>query len=490
MNSRMFLLLLNIFIAGFVVIALEILGIRILASVFGYSIFVWGTIIGIVLISLSIGYYGGGLIADRSCSFSTIYKVILGGTFYLALTITSYPFLLKFMGKWDQILGITAASVILLVPPSILLSMVSPIAIKALLKEKGQGKTIGGIYALSNLGSILGVFVTTFMLIPFLGSKATLLLCFAVLIIAALIGLKLENPSKKIFLILLVIGLVLFSASFAIAEPVKKGTVLKTESVYNSIEIRDSLGTRYLLLNGHPMSYTDTPERLENYFYDAVAVFPELMEKDDILILGFGTGTVSGKIEAFYPDVFVEGVEIDPKVVELAREYFGLRESEKLVVHVDDARHFVQITPRKYSIIFNNTINAKFIPFHLVTKEFFELSSNKLDEDGVLVNYSFYTNEKTILRDSIARTMCEIFPSVYYLDFPLQSVSLIFGFKQQTSTEQLLQWVEEAKQRNQHSNAEPLFDHYQNIQQFDCSRGELITDDKNPIDRITLEQII
>jgi len=490
MNSRMFLLLLNIFIAGFVVIALEILGIRILAAVFGYSIFVWGTIIGIILVSLSIGYYSGGLIADRSNSFATIYKVILGGTFYLALTIMGYPFLLSYLAKWNQIAGITLASVILLVPPSIFLSMVSPIAIKALLKETGQGKTIGGIYSLSNLGSILGVFVTTFLLVPFLGSNATLLLCFATLIVFALAGLKLENPSKKTFLAFLVIGLVLFFASTAIAERVKSGTVLKTETIYNSIEIRDSLGTRYLLLNGHPMSYKDKEEKLEMYFYDGMAVFPELIQANDMLILGFGTGTVSGKIGAFFPDVFVEGVEIDGKVVELGRQYFGLRESEMLVVYVDDARHFLQVTERKYSIIFNNAINAKFIPFHLVSKEFFGLSAEKLKEDGVLVNYSFYTSEKTVLRNSIARTMCDVFPSVYYLEFPLQSVSLLYGFKQETGMEQIAAWVERAKQRSENKDAITLFEHYLDMKEFDCLQGEVITDDRNPIDLITLEQIM
>ncbi len=489
MNSKLFLLLLNIFLAGFVVIALEILGIRILASVFGYSIFVWGTVIGIILVSLSIGYYAGGLLADRSSSFATIYKIILVGTFYLAFTIMSYPFLLNAFGKWNQITGISIASVILLVPPSILLSMVSPIAIKALLKEKGQGKTIGSIYSLSNIGSILGVFATTFLLIPFFGSKATLLLCFAVLVFFALFGLFLEKPSKRVFLSALVISIVLFSASLAVAEPVKTGTVIKTESAYNVIEVRDSLGTRYLLLNGHPMSYKDKEEKLETYFYDAIAVFPALYGKDNMLILGFGTGTVSGKINAFFPDVFVEGVEIDPVVIELAREYFGLQESESLIVHVDDARHFLQASEKKYGIIFNNAINAKFIPFHVVSKEFFELASDKLDKDGVLANYSFYSGDKTILRESIGATMCMVFPSVYSLDFPVQNVSLLFGFKEETSKEEIAARVEAAKQQHNLPEANPLFEHFLQMQEVNCLQGEVITDDKNPIDLLTLQQI-
>jgi spermidine synthase len=486
----MFLLLLNIFVAGFVVIALEILGIRILASVFGYSIFVWGTIIGIILVALSIGYYGGGLVADRSSSFATIYKVILAGTFYLAITIMSYPFLLGYLAKWDQVLGISLGSIILLVPPAVLLSMVSPIAIKALLREKQEGKIIGGIYSLSNAGSILGVFITTFILIPELGSKGTLLLCFGGTLGFALLGLLLEKPARKVILGFFVAGIVLMLGGFVIAEPVKQRTVLKTESVYNSIEIADSLGTRYLLLNGHPMSYKDLGEvKLEHYFYDAMAVLPEMLGKRDMLVLGFGSGTVWEKIDAFFPGVYVEGVEIDGKVVEIGREYFGLRESEKLKVHVDDARHFVQNAEREYSIVFNNAINAKFIPFHLVTREFFGMCSEKLAEDGVMVNYSFYTEGETVLRDSIARTMCEVFPSVYYLDFPMQNVSLLYGFKQETGKNEIAELVSRAVRGNENENAIALFEYHLNMEEFNCSAGEIITDDKNPIDLITLKQI-
>ncbi|MBN1941124.1 MAG: fused MFS/spermidine synthase, partial [Candidatus Diapherotrites archaeon] len=447
MNPGKAVLLLNVFLAGFVVMALEIVGIRILASFFGYSIFVWGTIIGIILVSLSIGYFFGGMLADRAGKFETIYKIILAATFYLAIAIIIYPLFLEAISKWNLFAGISLASVILLVPPSILLSMVSPIATKMLLKKGKEGTTIGNIYALSNFGSILGVFLPTFYFLPFFGSKATMIGCFAGLVITALIGLNLEKARKKILLAMLVIAVLLFSAIFVFAETPSKYLLVSTESAYNLIEVKQFDGTRWLILNGSPMSYHEENETLELYFYDAMAVFPHIIEKEDVLILGFASGTVAGKIESFYPEVAIEGVELDGKVVELAYSHFGLGELENTKVFVDDARHFLQVNDKRYGIIFNNTINARFIPFHTVSKEFFELADSRLEEDGVLVNYSFYTTqntcedsweaglmcgtiesasyEKTMVRDSIARTMCEVFEDVYYLNFPNQNVSLL-----------------------------------------------------------------
>ncbi len=490
MNSRKIVLLVNIFLAGFVVIALEILGIRILASFFGYSIFVWGTVIGIVLASLSVGYFFGGILADKSPRFSTVYKVIFIALLYLAVSITAYPFLLESLSKWDLFAGLSLASIILLVPPSILLSMVSPIATKSLLKKQQEGKTIGNIYALSNLGSIIGVFATTFYFIPFFGSKATMIFCFVSSIVFVLIGFALEKTGKKKLFVFGIISLTLFASIFVFVKTPSRYLLHSTESVYNLIEIKQFNGTKWLLLNGYPMSYKEKEETLEMYFYDAMAVFPRIVSSEEILILGFASGTVSGKIETFFPEVKVVGVEIDPKVVQLSKEHFGLKESEKLKVFVDDARHYLQVNEKKHGIIFNNAINAKFIPFHLVSKEFFELSSKRLKKDGVLVNYSFYSKEKTLLRDSISRTMCEVFPDVYYLNFPLQQVSLLFGFKKKTTKEELIQRIDSAKPTTENEDAKELMDYFKEIKKFDCLQGQIITDDKNPIDQITLEQII
>jgi hypothetical protein len=106
-----------------------------------------------------------------------------------------------------------------------------------------------------------------------------------------------------------------------------------------------------------------------------------------------------------------------------------------------------------------------------------------------MVNYSLYYEGKTILRDDIARTMCGVFPSVYFLDFPQQKVSLLFGFKEKTGKGQISSMVDSAISRNENEAVKIVMGHFKNIEAFDCGKGQAITDDKNPIDSITLEQI-
>lgn len=492
MDLKRYTLLLNVFFAGFVIMALEIIGIRILASVFGYSIFVWGGAIGIVLVSLTVGYWIGGIIADRTKTAITVYLIILFSVLYLSVVIFLYSFILKYFSNFGHLEGLIFASIVLLVPPSMALSMVPPIATKLLLKKREEGKTIGNVYAISNLGSILGTFATTFYLAPFFGSKATLLYCTVFMALLILAGFLVEKAMRKKLLSLFILSAILLASPVMFPEDKGRYTLVKVESIYNTIEIKEQLGTRWLLLNGYAMSYLEKEPGLSINFYDAIVVFPEIVEAKDMLILGFATGTIATKIERFFPDVKISGVEIDPEVVRLAREYFELRESDNIKVYVDDARHFIQTCGEKYDIIFNNAINAKFIPFHLVTKEFFELCASKLNKSGVMINYSFYNERGTMLRDSIAKTMCEVFPSVYYLDFPEQGVCLVFGFKQKISKEEFIEKINKAKGKNTNENVQNLIDYFKNIREVNCVSvpGEIVTDDKNPIDNITLMQII
>ncbi|MEM4663215.1 MAG: fused MFS/spermidine synthase [Candidatus Diapherotrites archaeon] len=472
--------------------ALEIIGMRILASFFGYSVFVWGTIIGIVLVSLSIGYWLGGILADICYSYATIYKLILGSVLYLLVGIIAYPYFLEFLSESSFLFGLIVSTCLLLVPPSVLLSMVPPISTKALLKKKDEGKTIGNVYAISNVGSILGTFITTFYLLPYLGSRNSMILCVFAMAFFIVLGFWLEKISKKKVLLVAILIAFFSFIIFNMSEPITNRTLLKVESIYNTIEVREIGQTRWLLLNGHPMSYYEKKPTITNYFYDALAVFPKITGAKNILILGFATGTIANKTSYLLPNTKIEGVEIDPDVVKIAREYFGLRESEKVRVFIDDARHFVKKTDGSYDIIINNTINAKFIPFHLVTKEFFEQCDKKLSEKGVMINYSMYSEEKTMIRDSIAKTMCQVFPSVFYLNFPNQQVSLVFGFKEKTTQSKIEETIEEAMLDEQSSDIKQLMQHIKQIREFDCSsnKGEIITDDKNPVDNITLEQII
>src|SRR5208337_3698970 len=188
--ARQLRLLLSVFVSGAVVMALELLGSRLLAPVFGNSIFVWGSLIGVVLAALSTGYYLGGKIADLKPDFQVLSIVI----FVAGLLVIGLPALAPPLFDWIVKLSIgdryspLLATVALLGLPSVLLGMVSPFAIRLAAKSFEQlGKASGNLYALSTLGSIVGTFLTVFVLIPEFGvNKIILSLGVTLLVVAFL----------------------------------------------------------------------------------------------------------------------------------------------------------------------------------------------------------------------------------------------------------------------------------------------------------------
>jgi len=169
---------LNVFIAGAIVMALEIAGSRILAPYFGNSLSVWGSLIGVVLTGLSLGYYLGGRLADRNPNFRTFSLIM----FYAGIFILFIPFVssqvLNLIANLDlgERFSSLLATTLMLAFPTVMLGMVSPYAIKLSTKNLNKlGNVAGNLYALSTLGSIFGTFFSVFYLVPELGVKTILL---------------------------------------------------------------------------------------------------------------------------------------------------------------------------------------------------------------------------------------------------------------------------------------------------------------------------
>lgn len=165
------------FISGAVLMGLELVGSRILAPYFGNSIFVWGSLISVFLLSLSTGYFVGGKIADRHPSRILLGGIIVfSGIIIFCLTwifplINSYIFDLDFGYKWNPL----AASLILFILPGIGMGIVSPFVVKLSAdKLENIGNTSGKIYAISTAGSITGTLLTAFFMIPAWGTKTDL----------------------------------------------------------------------------------------------------------------------------------------------------------------------------------------------------------------------------------------------------------------------------------------------------------------------------
>src|SRR5262249_43824838 len=134
---------------------------------------------------------------------------------------------------------------------------------------------------------------------------------------------------------------------------------------------------------------------------------------ESVLEIGFGGGRTSWYLHRFLPDAQITSVELDPAVLDLAKKYFGIREDAKFHVVNQDGRTFLTESKERYDIILIDAYRGPFVPFHLLTKEFYQLVKNHLAEGGVVAQN---VEPSTMLFDSAVRTIHSVFPQ---LDFYL-----------------------------------------------------------------------
>jgi len=357
--ARQLRLLLSVFVSGAVVMALELLGSRLLAPVFGSSIFVWGSLIGVVLAALSTGYYLGGKIADLRPDFQVLSIVIfLAGLFVIGLPALAPPLFdwvvkLSIGDRYSPLL----ATVALLGLPSVLLGMVSPFAIRLAAKSfEKLGKLSGNLYALSTLGSIVGTFLTVFVLIPEFGVNKIILSLGVTLLVVAFFGLGFR---LKVFVLLLLLVLPL-AAPYMVSRRLTVAaytlalgdTIYETDTPYHHLIVADAFDpvhqstVRYLILddNLHSAMDLNNPNRTVFEYTDYFNL-GFLLSSNIARVLFIGGGGFTGP-KAFlndYPKVTVYVAEIDPEVIRVAEEYFAVNASNpRLHIYNEDGRILLQ----------------------------------------------------------------------------------------------------------------------------------------------------
>ena len=417
--------------------ALELLGSRLLAPVFGSSIFVWGSLIGVVLSALSAGYYLGGKLADRKPEFQVLSVLIFAaGLLVIALPAIAPP-LFDGIVKLDigDRYSPLVATMALLGPPSLLLGMVSPFAIRLVARSvEGLGRVSGNLYALSTLGSILGTFFTVFVLIPTFGVNKILLGLGLVLLVVAFLGLGFRLKAF-VLVILLVMPLAapyLVSQRLTIAaySLALGDTVYETDTPYHHLLVADSYDpthqsyVRYLILddNLHSAMDLNNPGRTvfeyTDYFHLGFLLNPNITR---VLFIGGGGFTGPKAFLKDYSQVTVDVAEIDPEVIRVAETYFQVNASNpRLHIYNDDGRVFLQKTDQKYDLIILDAYSKSYVPFHLMTEEFFQVLENHLTPKGTIISNliaSTSGNGAQLLLAEV-RTMQTVYPNVYL--FPVR----------------------------------------------------------------------
>ncbi|WP_299234408.1 spermidine synthase [Natronomonas sp.] len=443
---------LAVFVSGVASMGLEILAGRMIAPEFGSSIYTWGSIIGVFLAALSLGYHYGGKRAAERASVERLSWLLLGTAAYVALVIFAGDILLgagsafPLPGRFASLPAVT----LLFGPPTYLLGFISPYAAE-LSGTEAVGEASGRVYAVGTVGSILGAFGTTFLLIPALGIDAIGFLFGAVLVVTAL-SISLPSIDREPFFATIGVGLLLIAAIGSGAVGVSSGgqVVYQTQTPYQELEVTDLGDTRTLYLDGqrHSAMNLEDPDRhvfgYTRYFHMPYLFAEDPEEIDRVLFVGGGGFSGPKRFVSEY-NATVDVVEIDPEVIDVATEYFRVEESERLNIYNDDGRRFLDETDRTYDLIVLDAYKKDKVPFELTTVEFMELTSERLSEDGILFANliaapngpasEFYRAEY--------RTMEQVYPRVY--SFPtagpgvVQNIEIVATKNPETVTESQLQ---------------------------------------------------
>ncbi|HEX6556351.1 MAG TPA: fused MFS/spermidine synthase [Ktedonobacteraceae bacterium] len=488
-----FFLIILVFISGMTSLALEMCASRLLAAYFGTSLFIWANLIGLILVYLTVGYFIGGRLADRYPSEQVLCTI----TAMAALSISILPFISQVILTWS-ITGLEQVSVsiffssllgtiLLFAVPVTLLGLVSPFAIRLLTKEVGRsGKTSGSLYAISTLGSILGAFLPVLWLIPAFGVRRTLLIFGVILFAASLWGLRQRwRPAFSLVLIALVLPL----------GPLKNipDLIYEQESLYNYIQVTQLPdGTRELILNEgqaiHSIYYPNPKTVLTGWYWDYFLAAPYFnagftpQKLHRVAIIGLAAGTIAHQFTKLYGQVPIDGVEIDPSIVDVGRKYFAMNEPN-LHVHVQDGRTYLETTQAQYDVVAIDAFQQPYIPFQLTTREFFSTIRSHLSSTGVVALNTAHTTHDYRLVQAFVNTMSKVFPSVYVFDVPGTFNTEIMATVQPTSIttfrQNLAQFTPSSIMGQVASEVSAV------VTQGHSDGGMVFSDDRAPIEQIT-----
>ncbi|MGH3044240.1 MAG: spermidine synthase [Gaiellaceae bacterium] len=446
-----------VFVSGAVLLGVEIAASRVLAPYFGNSLFVWGSLIGVVLTGLAVGYWLGGALADRLPATGLLLGVMaLAALSILAIPVIDEP-VLEAVVSWDPgpRLNPLLAAIALFGIPSVLMAGVTPIAVRLRAQSLTRvGRTAGRLFSISTAGSIFGTIATSFFLIPEFGTDqligiaavalfaavAAVALAERMLVAAALAAVATVGAGLAASALAPETGGTLSEAAAQNWSPLYRmrgsetvldardpravvpvenlRVVYERDTQYHRLSVVEAADTRFLRFDNSLQSamYIDDPARTRfaytDLFHLAVAYNPDA---ENILFIGLGAGSSEKRMLRDFPDVQLHAVEIDPVVVDVAHDYFAVpRDDPRLEIDVGDGRRFLADDETKWDAIVIDAFFADAIPFHLVTREFVQLAQSRLNPGGVIVTNAIgaIAGPGSRLFRSIYRTYRTVVPTV------------------------------------------------------------------------------
>lgn len=373
-----------LFLSSFSLMTYEIVVSRMLAPYIGSSSLVWSGIIGFVMLGMTIGYYVGGTIRSREIALDNI---AVASFIFLVLTFF-YPEIFLYVqgaiiNPRFMVIVLTAVAV---GPIAYLIATLSPFLVSEIVAHSDNTNTsISRAYMVGSLGAILGTFSSTFVFIPHV-SIPIILLGMAIVFMILLLPYK-----RHVILVIMLIIVALLGSLLLLRK--NTNVVFATESLYNSIEVKDELRNSGELVRRLYMDKTIQSEMsLEDPFalaspyvqyYNLPFAYVENPQR--FLMIGGGAYSYPKYFAKNYPKLSMNVVEIDPKVTQIAKDFFSFRETENMTVYTQDARVYMNNTSQTYDAILMDAFNGYSTPAHLATREYAHLVYETLGPDGVLV---------------------------------------------------------------------------------------------------------
>lgn len=409
--------------SGAVVMIYELVGTRVVAPYLGASTYVWTSIIGIVLASLSLGYWLGGNWADQEPALYKLAPIFGMAAVLVASTgwISSLVGTLVHLNKLPLEIEASAAAVLLFAPTATLLGFISPYITRLHVQSLATvGKQLGTMAAFSTIGSIVGTFLAGFWLIPFFGTEHLLLIISLLLM---LLGLVCAASGQKWHMMLFIFGIV--SAIVAIRQVnLSRSSLIDVDTAYSRVRILHTTD----LKSGRPVIQLSTGAgEAQSAMYtdgdDYAFAYTKLMDvfqvvqpsPKNVLILGGAGFTMPRHLLNWDSQPAVTVVEIDPGMTKLAKQYFGLTNHPRLTIHHTDARTFFTEINQQYDVILVDVFSHGYgIPFHILTKESLVEIKKHLQPNGVIVVNVIGApqGERDMLVGSVYQTFRSRFPAV------------------------------------------------------------------------------
>jgi spermidine synthase len=422
------------FFAGFATMAYEMLLGRALVPYFGGTIYTWGALISTFLLGMSLGFVLGGRLSIYSPNYRWLGVLSAFGGILICLTPPFLePVCLFLLEHFTdvRIPAIIAAGVFAFVPAS-LFAAISPLCVRLGVDDLSHaGSVAGWLSALNTVGSIVGTLSTSFFLVPFLGTRTIfVLLGLLSICVGVFLGLgdRRRNRSgrnQQITIAPVVLICAMFVAHDLAARPgeergdaplVAQAVLESVESEYNNIFVVQQGNQRIMTFGYRGSHYTESvydqthPRDLVvkyTRYMTLGLIYPDKLERG--AFVGLGGGRTASYVVRTVPDFQFDVAELDKEVIRLAQQYFGIEQSERLRIFPQDGRVYLTRSKDTYDIVFLDAYRGPFVPFHLLTKEFFSLIKSRLRPNGVVVQN---VEPTTMLLDSAVVTIKSVFPNV------------------------------------------------------------------------------